>query len=166
MRRLITAAGLEGRVRLRGRLANADFLAELPTALALALPSRNETFGMVYTEALFAGVPILYSRGTGIDGHLDGLDVGIAVPPGDITAIADGLVVLARDNPRFRAAVAGAAPELYRRFNQASQVGAYMADIASGLLARHTGGSVRASAGGPQAASARAKSVPGRLESR
>ena len=161
MRRLITAAGLDGRVRLRGRLANADFLAELPTALALALPSRNETFGMVYTEALFAGVPILYSRGTGIDGHLDGLDVGIAVPPGDVTAIADGLVVLARDNPRFRAAVAGAAPELYRRFNQASQVGAYMADIASGLLARRTDGSVRASAGEPQAAPARAKGVPG-----
>ena len=38
---------------------------------ALVLPTLRETFGMVYIEALFAGVPILYSQDRGVDGFFD-----------------------------------------------------------------------------------------------
>jgi len=54
---------------------------------------------MVYIEALFAGVPILYSKGTGIDGFLDGLEVGIAgVDPDDTQDIGRALVALVEHN--------------------------------------------------------------------
>ncbi len=131
LQRLIEVSGHRASIRLRGPLANAALLAELPTALAFALPSRNETFGMVYTEALFAGVPILYSRGTGVDGHLDGLDIGVAVAPDDTEAIAAALIELARHNDRFRANIAAGAKELYRRFDASAQVAMYMDDLAA-----------------------------------
>jgi glycosyltransferase involved in cell wall biosynthesis len=142
--KLVAAADLGGRISLRGALPNGVFLAELPRALALALPSRNETFGMVYTEALFAGVPILYSRNTGIDGHLEGLDVGIGVPSDDIGAIADGLVRLVNGNAQFRSAIAAAAPELYARFDPGGQVARYMADLEASKFHRHENGADRA----------------------
>lgn len=33
-----------------------------------AMPSRNETFGLVYIEAMLQGLPILYTEGEGVDG--------------------------------------------------------------------------------------------------
>lgn len=33
-----------------------------------AMPSRNETFGLVYVEAMLQGIPILYTANEGIDG--------------------------------------------------------------------------------------------------
>src|SRR5690606_2930407 len=32
------------------------------------MPSRNETFGLVYVEAMLQGLPILYTSNEGIDG--------------------------------------------------------------------------------------------------
>lgn len=34
-----------------------------------AMPSSNETFGLVYVEAMLQGLPILYTAGEGIDGY-------------------------------------------------------------------------------------------------
>ena len=141
---LIAQLGLAGRVKLRKPLPNSVYLAELPKLLAFTLPSRNETFGMVYTEALFAGVPILYSRGTGIDGHLDGLDVGIAVPPNDVESIAEALITLARRNDQFRLAIAANAGELFRRFDAQSQVAAYTSDLEAAADPAHQHGAVPA----------------------
>ncbi|MFX7731798.1 glycosyltransferase, partial [Acinetobacter baumannii] len=86
-----------------------DLLDDFAQVLALAMPSHNETFGMVFPEALFAGAPILYSRATGIDGYLDGLDVGVAVDPGNVDAIARGLVRLVEDNAHYRQNIRDAA---------------------------------------------------------
>lgn len=36
-----------------------------------AMPSSSETFGLVYVEALLQGLPILYTKGEGIDGFYD-----------------------------------------------------------------------------------------------
>jgi glycosyltransferase involved in cell wall biosynthesis len=116
-------------VVLHGRVPNSEFLAALPKALALAMPSHNETFGMVYTEALFAGVPVLYSRCTGIDGYLDGLNVGIGVDPTDEQAIAAALLTLVNDNARFREQIAMQSGTIFERFDPARQVSLYEADV-------------------------------------
>jgi glycosyltransferase involved in cell wall biosynthesis len=142
--RLVAAANMGDRIRLRPALANKDYLAELPRVLAFTLPSRNETFGMVYPEALFAGVPILYGRGTGIDGHLDGLAVGVGVAPNNVDAIADGLVQLATRNDEFRNAIAAGAPELFRRFDRHAQVAAYAADVEAGVRRSRKDGAIHA----------------------
>ncbi len=126
---LIEKNGLAGRAVLKGRMENAALLDYFSSALAMAMPSHNETFGMVYPEALFAGTPILYSAGTGIDGYLDGLDVGVGVTPGNVDSIRDGLVTLVRENARYRAAIRENAGELFSRFNPDIVLGRYRADI-------------------------------------
>jgi glycosyltransferase involved in cell wall biosynthesis len=45
------------------------------------MPSENETFGLVYVEALSRGIPIVYSKNTGIDGFFPNKTVGIRVHP-------------------------------------------------------------------------------------
>lgn len=126
---LIEKNGLAGRAVLKGRMENAALLDYFSSALAMAMPSHNETFGMVYPEALFAGAPILYSAGTGIDGYLDGLDVGVGVTPGNVDSIRDGLVTLVLENARYRAAIRENAGELFSRFNPDIVLGRYRADI-------------------------------------
>ncbi|MFK8252504.1 glycosyltransferase [Ancylobacter terrae] len=128
-RALIARYGLDGRAYLRGFVPHETFLAELPAYLAMVMPSRDETFGMVYTEALFAGVPVLYSRRTGIDGYLDGLDVGEGVDPYDAADVARGLAALVRENTRYRAAIATQAGELFRRFDPLRNLKLYRDDV-------------------------------------
>ena len=43
------------------------------------MPSHNETFGLVYAEAMSQGLPVLYTRGEGFDGHFPDGTVGYAV---------------------------------------------------------------------------------------
>jgi glycosyltransferase involved in cell wall biosynthesis len=134
---MIAAHRLEGRVVRKDFMAHAALLDHLTGALGLAMPSREETFGMVYLEALFAGIPILHTAGVGIDGHLDGLDVAVRVAVGDVDAIAAGLVRLVADNARLRAAIRADAGTLYERFAPAAIVGRYRAEIAAVMRERH-----------------------------
>ncbi|MBU6472328.1 MAG: hypothetical protein KGQ94_06695, partial [Alphaproteobacteria bacterium] len=62
----------------------------------------NETFGMVYVEALLTATPILYTADSGVDGYLDGIDAGVRVHVGDVSAIAHGLVALARGGDEYQ----------------------------------------------------------------
>lgn len=56
-----------------------------------AMPSFQETFGLVYAECLSQGLPLLYTKNTGFDGMYDEGVVGYAVDSKSVDAIADGL---------------------------------------------------------------------------
>ena len=59
------------------------------------MPSLKETFGLVYAEALSQGLPIVYSRGQGIDGYFAEGQVGYHVRskhPEDITKAIEDIV--------------------------------------------------------------------------
>jgi len=43
------------------------------------LPSINETFGLVYAEAMSQGLPVIYTRGQGFDGQFKSGEVGFSV---------------------------------------------------------------------------------------
>ena len=43
------------------------------------MPSHNETFGLVYAEAMSQGLPVLYTRGQGFDGHFEPGFVGYPI---------------------------------------------------------------------------------------
>lgn len=43
------------------------------------LPSINETFGLVYAEAMSQGVPVIYTRGQGFDDQFDDGEIGYSV---------------------------------------------------------------------------------------
>jgi glycosyltransferase involved in cell wall biosynthesis len=43
------------------------------------MPSLTETFGLVYAEAMSQGLPVIYTRGQGFDGHFNEGEIGYSV---------------------------------------------------------------------------------------
>ena len=84
LQRLVRRVGAATAVQFLGVLPHEGVLRAIPRYGAMVLPARNETFGMVYVEALLSGVPILYTAGSGIDGYLDDLYVGTPVEAGSM----------------------------------------------------------------------------------
>lgn len=64
-----------------GKIFDKDRLAEVMGSCAIfAMVSIHETFGLVYVEALSQNLPVIYTKGQGIDGMFDNT-VGIGVNP-------------------------------------------------------------------------------------
>jgi glycosyltransferase involved in cell wall biosynthesis len=95
LQRLVHARGLADRVRFAGPLTGAALDAAYAAADLLVLPSRGETYGMVVTEALARGVPVLATAVHGLPEALgeapDGSLPGLLVQPGDPAALAGAL---------------------------------------------------------------------------
>ena len=89
--KLIRGAGAEAFVTLKGPITGDALGATLRRYAGFVMPSRRETFGMVYVEALFAGLPVLYSRGWGIDGFFASEDIGYACDPARLDDIVSGV---------------------------------------------------------------------------
>jgi glycosyltransferase involved in cell wall biosynthesis len=83
--------GLGGRVRFRGPRTGSELDRAYADADLLVLASRAETYGMVVTEALARGVPVLAAEVGGVTEALgrgeDGTRPGLLVPPGDPAAL-------------------------------------------------------------------------------
>jgi glycosyltransferase involved in cell wall biosynthesis len=95
VRRRIEHHGLGGRLRLAGPRTGSQLAAAYAAADLLVLPSRTESYGMVVTEALARGIPVLAAAVGGVPETLgqdpDGRVPGIVTPPADITAFAVAL---------------------------------------------------------------------------
>jgi glycosyltransferase involved in cell wall biosynthesis len=77
------------RVRFTGPLVGAELARAYAAADLLVLPSRAETYGMVVTEALARGVPVLATDVGGVTEALG--DGGLLVPAGDPAALGAAL---------------------------------------------------------------------------
>jgi glycosyltransferase involved in cell wall biosynthesis len=88
-------SGIVDRVRFVGELGYDDVRAAYAGADLLVLPSRAETYGMVVTEALAHGLPVVASSVGGVPEALghgdDGSLPGLLVPPDDRAALAGAL---------------------------------------------------------------------------
>ena len=118
LQRLIAAWGLAGRVELTGSRTGQQLEDCYAAADVLVLPSRSESYGMVVTEALARGLPVLASDVGGIPEALgtaaDGRRPGLLVPPGDAGALAEALRRWLGD-AGLRAALRAAARDRGRR---------------------------------------------------
>jgi glycosyltransferase involved in cell wall biosynthesis len=83
------------RLRLAGPLTGTDLDAAYAAADLLVLPSRGEAYGMVVTEALARGIPVLTTTAGGLPEALgqapDGSLPGLLIEPGDPAALAGAL---------------------------------------------------------------------------
>lgn len=100
------------RARFTGPLTGDALEAAYRRADLLVLPSHAETYGMVVTEALARGIPVLASEVGGVPDALgrtpDGELPGLLVPPGDANALATALRTW-RDDPDLRVRLRDAA---------------------------------------------------------
>lgn len=141
---LVEKHGVGGSIRFLGTLDNAAVIGRLPSYAGFVLPARNETFGMSYVEALLAGVPIVYSRDSGIDGYLDGLDVGIGVPAGDAGALEQAMLSLIDRAPALRGSIRQNYRALQARFMPDSYLSHYRALVAATLAPAAANSSIAA----------------------
>ena len=92
-----------GLVRFLGPVPHAEIQSLLNDSAAFALASHRESFGMVFSEALLAGVPCLIPSRQAIDGYLPDGEVTLAVQPRDTDGIARSLVRMIREQTDFKA---------------------------------------------------------------
>ena len=95
LRRHAATLGIGGRVRFTGLLGGRLLDRAYRRADVLVHPSLGETYGMVVTEALARGVPVIATAAGGLPEALgtagDGRRPGVLVAPGDAQALAGAL---------------------------------------------------------------------------
>lgn len=97
LRRGLHANGLHDRVGFTGPLVGDPLHAAYGAADLLVLPSRGETYGMVVTEALARGIPVLATAVGGVPEALGHAGAGLLVPPDDAAALGGALRVWLSD---------------------------------------------------------------------
>jgi glycosyltransferase involved in cell wall biosynthesis len=122
-RALADNLGIADAVRFLG------FRKDVPDLMAAAdlfvLPSLAEAFGLVLTEAIYLGTPVVASRTGGIPEIVDdGVD-GVLIPPADTDALARTVVGLLKDPDRRRQLAGAGRTKVVAKFGFDDMVRAY-----------------------------------------
>ncbi len=100
LRAQVHTLNLSPRIQFTGAVENP--LAEYQRADLFVLPSRFEGYGMVFAEALAAGLPIVAARAGAVP-EVVPESAGLLVPPDDVDALTDALrQILTSDSLRQR----------------------------------------------------------------
>ena len=83
--------GISSRIELLGRLDRLKINDIFQKSHAFVLPSRRETFGVVYIEAMFAGLPVIATPCGGPEEFVDESN-GILVPIDDKASLVDAML--------------------------------------------------------------------------
>lgn len=139
LREIIEKAGAQQHVLLKGPLPNEVFVQTLQTYVAFLMPSRRETFGMVFIEALFAGLPLLYTRHWGVDGFFEANDVGYACDPAQVEDVWRGVNFLLKNQAGLKRNIASLSERGgLDRFTRNQIVATYKAGLARVFAAEQT----------------------------
>ena len=83
--------------QLQSRFQDADLFAMI---------SHSETFGLVYMEALTQGLPILYTKGQGVDGVFGNHQVGVGTDVDDVESVAHAIIHLVDHSSEYQKNIA------------------------------------------------------------
>lgn len=97
----ISEANLQDRISLPGALSFSALDALYAQADIFALPSRYEGYGMVFSEALARGLPIVAARAGAVPDTVPS-EAGILVPADDVEALTEALALLITDRDHRR----------------------------------------------------------------
>jgi len=97
LERLVASLDLGARVRFLGFVSEAEKLALLRRAWAVALASPKEGWGLTNVEAEACGTPVVASNSPGIRESVRDGETGFLVPHGDVAALGDALDRFAQD---------------------------------------------------------------------
>ncbi|GAB7004362.1 glycosyltransferase family 4 protein [Nocardioides sp. AN3] len=131
-----------GPITLLGPLSATELAGRYAAADLVVLPSRRETYGMVLTEALARGVPVLASDVGGVREAVgvtpDGRVPALLVPPADPDALAASLRRWLTD-PRLRADLRSAARARRARLSGWDDTAARVSEALPRSARRHVG---------------------------
>jgi len=134
--------GLRDRMLVRGPLPDAELDRAYAGADLLVLPSRAETYGMVVTEALARGLPVVATDVGGVTEALghgdDGTRPGLLIPPDDPAALAAALRAWL-DDPDLRERLRRAARERRAKLRGWEATASDVADVLEGGAGRAEG---------------------------
>jgi len=112
-RQMVDDLGLTRHVTFHGWMLKSEVARMMREADLFVLPSLAETFSVATAEALAAGVPALVTRCGGPEEFVDER-CGLVVPPGDVSALAEGLTAMLDRLDRYdRKAIAGMARDRF-----------------------------------------------------
>jgi glycosyltransferase involved in cell wall biosynthesis len=136
--RLARESGLDDRFELTGTRSGSELDAAYAEADVLVLASRGETYGMVVTEALSRGLPVIAADVGGVPEALgfaaDSTRPGLLVPPVDVEALAGTLRLWLTDAHRrdaLRAAALQRRAGLTDWSETADRVGRVLMEVAA-----------------------------------
>jgi glycosyltransferase involved in cell wall biosynthesis len=101
LREQILKSGLRSRITLAGRYGEHELQGAYAAADVFVMASHYEGYGMVLTEALARGLPIVCTTG-GAMARTAPDDAALKLPPADPDAIADALREVVTNEPRRR----------------------------------------------------------------
>ena len=143
VRRRARERGVGHRVRFRGARVGPGMERAYAAADLLVLASHAETYGMVVTEGLARGLPVLATDVGGVSealGHgKDGGRPGLLVPPGDPNAFGAALRAWLED-PELRDRLRRAARERRAKLRPWATTASAVADVLAGVSAEGVGG--------------------------
>lgn len=124
----IAEAGLTGEVRLRGALPYAEVIAELGRADLLVQASRRAADGdteggapVILLDAQAAGLPVVSTRHADIPEYVCEGQSGVLVDEGDVPALAEAILHLARTPERWGAMGRAGRLHVQEHYNAATQ---------------------------------------------
>jgi teichuronic acid biosynthesis glycosyltransferase TuaC len=145
--------GLADAVHFLGRRPHDEVLALMARADLFVLPSWDEAFGLVYTEAMTQQTPVVACRGEGVEDFVVHGESGYLVPPRDPLALAEVIgAALADDEARRRVGTAAraAAAELTWARNAREQLEIYRRVLGERAAATDRPGAGPDTASGPR----------------
>jgi glycosyltransferase involved in cell wall biosynthesis len=92
--KIIQSCSSSSKIHLLKGMDNTQLCAKLKNYAAFVMPSFPETFGIVYLEALLAGIPIMCSKNSGIDGYFPQKGYAIKVSHNSIDEIKHAIITL------------------------------------------------------------------------
>lgn len=134
----LIGAGFMERVEFLGKRSHAEVEEYLSASDIFVLPSRFESFGVVYAEAMLHGLPVVACLGAGIEEVVPQNVAGLLVDHGDVGALRDAIIrLLSNDRmrremgeagrefalSRFSAPVVAGAHEVFYRFLISEEAG-------------------------------------------
>jgi teichuronic acid biosynthesis glycosyltransferase TuaC len=91
---LVRDLGIGQQIQFDGRRSRAEVAEAMRRCSVFALPSRNESLGCVYLEAMSCAKPVIGCRGQGIDEVIEHGKNGWLIPVDDLAQLVTGLSTL------------------------------------------------------------------------
>jgi glycosyltransferase involved in cell wall biosynthesis len=129
LRALVGSLNLSDSVELVGAVDGAhEVRAQLARADVFCLPSRQEGFGIVFLEAMAAGLPIVAADCGAVPESAPHGEVSVLVHPDDVEGLAAALIRLL-ENPDLRDRLAAGGAARCSRFGWSEVAGRFLSEV-------------------------------------